>query len=401
MSSIMTVSQLNRYMKFLVDGDKNLTNVMVSGEISNFKAHFASGHLYFSIKDATGTLSVVMFKDSASMLKFVPQDGMKVIIAGRISVYEQQGKYQLYAKSMQPDGLGALNLAYEQLKEKLENEGVFNNHRSLPEFPEKIAVITSETGAVFHDIRNISSRRWPLTEIVLIPSAVQGELAEAQLVSAVKKANSMEDIDLIIIGRGGGSMEDLWCFNSEELARTIFASRIPVISAVGHETDFTICDFAADLRAPTPSAAAELAVPDMFEVEALLDSLIFTIRKRVTDKIDVYKLELDRLANSRHLRNPELIYQNQRNSLDNLTKLLEINVRKKLAESKADLVESYAELTALNPLNVLNRGYAVASKDSKLVKSITDIESGDKLNIELSDGSFTAKVLDKKEKDNA
>ena len=263
---IVSVSQLNTYLKGLLDSDPNLQYVFLSGEISNLTDHYSSGHIYLSLKDSKAVIKAVMFAFNASRLRFKPQNGMKVLVRGKVSIYELSGQYQLYIEDMQPDGIGALTLAFEQLKDKLNKEGLFDPQakKPLPKFPEKIAVITSPTGAALQDIRNILTRRWPYAEIALYPVLVQGEGASSQLTNAINMV-SESDTDVAIIGRGGGSIEDLWAFNSEELARAIFSCKVPVISAVGHETDFTICDFVSDMRAPTQSAAAELAVPHRTE----------------------------------------------------------------------------------------------------------------------------------------
>ena len=272
---VLSVSQLNRYIKMNFDADENLANIFISGEISNFTNHYRTGHLYFTLKDDSAAVRAVMFNSSAKRLKFMPEDGMKVIARGRVSVYEASGQYQLYVDDMQPDGVGALNLAYEQLKEKLQKEGLFSelHKKPLPPYPEKVGVITSPTGAAVRDIINVLGRRFPYAEIVFCPVLVQGDGAHLQLTDAVNLFNSERAADVIIIGRGGGSIEDLWEFNDEGLARAVYNSEIPVISAVGHETDFTICDFVADMRAPTPSAAAELAVPDANELQYALSAL--------------------------------------------------------------------------------------------------------------------------------
>ena len=278
--NVLSVSQITGYLKSLLEGDPNLNPVFISGEISNFTDHYRSGHLYFSLKDEKAVLKAVMFSSSARRLRFRPSDGMKVLCRGRISLYEASGQYQLYVDDMQPDGLGTLNLAYEQLKTRLEKEGLFDaaRKRPIPRYPRRVGVITSPTGAAVRDICQILGRRWPMAEIVFCPVLVQGEEAAPQLVEALARMNRVDGVDTIIIGRGGGSLEDLWAFNEESVARAVAASKIPVISAVGHETDFTICDFVADLRAPTPSAAAELAVPDQMEEKMLVESAWYTLR---------------------------------------------------------------------------------------------------------------------------
>lgn len=315
---VLSVSQLNRYIKMNFDADENLANIFISGEISNFTNHYRTGHLYFTLKDDSAAVRAVMFNSSAKRLKFMPEDGMKVIARGRVSVYEASGQYQLYVDDMQPDGVGALNLAYEQLKEKLQKEGLFSelHKKPLPPYPEKVGVITSPTGAAVRDIINVLGRRFPYAEIVFCPVLVQGDGAHLQLTDAVNLFNSERAADVIIIGRGGGSIEDLWEFNDEGLARAVYNSEIPVISAVGHETDFTICDFAADMRAPTPSAAAELAVPDANELQYALSALKNRMFLNVSSGIADRRSRLEYLTSKGALKSPDEMLSNRSQRLD-------------------------------------------------------------------------------------
>lgn len=394
MSSVLTVSQVNMFVRSLIEGDGRLSNVLISGEISNFTHHYRSGHLYFSLKDQKGSIRAVMFADSTRSLKFMPEDGMKVIVSGRVSVYEAAGQYQIYVKSMQPDGVGALNLAFEQLKVKLKDEGLFDRKRPLPPYPEKIAVITSPTGAAVQDILNILGRRWPVAEVVLCPASVQGDLAVGQLISALKKVNQLKCADLIIIGRGGGSIEDLWAFNSEELAREVFASDIPVISAVGHETDFTICDFVADLRAPTPSAAAELAVPNVYDEMDNIMQLYYAAEGIISDKIRGYKMEVDGLSGSKFLADPGSSLKLARERLSVLTKELILREDRIIRNAKADAAVLAGKLDELSPLKVISRGYSVLHKDNgKVVTSCKDVTENDEIISVLRDGEIKMRVL--------
>ena len=320
----LTVRQLNLYVRSLLEGDAHLSSLTLEGELSNFKNHYSSGHLYFTLKDEKSSIKAVMFQSYTRGLSFVPENGMKVLVRGRVSVYEPSGQYQLYIEDMQPDGMGALTLAYEQLKEKLAAEGLFSkdHKKPLPQFPEKISVITSPTGAAIQDIRNVLYRRWPYADVELIPVLVQGEGSASQLKDAINKVSNEHTSDVVIIGRGGGSIEDLWSFNDEELARAIYNCSVPVISAVGHETDFTICDFVADMRAPTPSAAAELAVPSLGEVKYKFDNLKGKLTKSITDKIGENRMILNHISQKPVLKNPEEIYEIKGMHLDNLVNRL-------------------------------------------------------------------------------
>ncbi|WP_255882934.1 MULTISPECIES: exodeoxyribonuclease VII large subunit [unclassified Ruminococcus] len=383
---ILTVSQINFYIKSIIDNDPKLKTVFVCGELSNFTRHYKSGHLYFSLKDDKAVIKSVMFSFAASRLRFAPSDGMKVIVRGKISVYEPSGQYQLYVEDMQPDGAGALALAYEQLKSKLENEGLFGveHKKPLPPFPERVGVITSPTGAARRDIENIISRRYPSAEIILYPVTVQGDTAPGQLIRALEYMDSKSDV--IIIGRGGGSAEDLWAFNDEGLARKIFDCKTPVISAVGHETDFTICDFVSDMRAPTPSAAAELAVPDR---EELLNSIMqrrFTLLQLMKSRINNGEEKLRAVRRS-VLFSPEKYIAEQSLKADVCTRRFKSAVDKYISDKENSLKYSAAALMHLSPLNILSRGYALPTKDGKTVKSVKEISLGEKFRLILNDGS--------------
>ena len=391
----VTVKQLNLFVKSIIEGEPRLNDVYVIGEISNFKNHYASGHLYFTLKDNDASIRCVMFKGYASRLKFSVSDGLKVIVRGRVSLYEKDGQYQFYAEEMYPDGLGDISLQFEQIKERLTKEGLFDsqNKRPLPKFPKSIAVITSETGAAVRDILNILSRRYPITEIVLCPVSVQGENAVPEMLDALERVYSLSRCDLIIIGRGGGSIEDLWAFNSEALARKIFESPIPVISAVGHETDFTICDFVADLRAPTPSAAAELAVPDISDINKRLLACNRSLKSALQDKLNYLKLRFAAIENSPYLKTPQrsLIYSRRQN-IDILTDNLINRYNGVLSHYSLRLKQSIASLDALSPLKVLSRGYSVAEINGKVLKSVKNANVGDELTLKLSDGSLICTV---------
>ncbi len=394
---VLSVSQLNNYLKSLIDEIPVFRNLYISGEISNFTNHYRSGHYYFSLKDDKAVVKAVMFRAYNEHIKFIPENGMKVLVKARLSVFERDGVYQLYVEDMQPKGLGGLNLAYEQLKEKLEQEGLFSaeHKKELPKYPSRIGVITSPDGAVLHDIQNVISRRYPIASIDLVPVQVQGESAAQQLTEAVRQLNSEKSCDIIIIGRGGGSAEDLWAFNDEKLARAIFACEIPVISAVGHETDFTICDFVSDLRAPTPSAAAELAVPDIAELHAILK-----IKKDVLDRLIFSRLETERnrlkgLRSRPCLNNIGFIIEENRLLVDKTEKRLTSRI-KTLTESEQQRVKLFAgRLESLSPLKVLARGYALALKDGRAVRSSSEIDEGEILHIKFAEGGAKCSVIEK------
>lgn len=392
---VLSVSQLNRYIKMNFDADENLANIFISGEISNFTNHYRTGHLYFTLKDDSAAVRAVMFNSSAKRLKFMPEDGMKVIARGRVSVYEASGQYQLYVDDMQPDGVGALNLAYEQLKEKLQKEGLFSelHKKPLPPYPEKVGVITSPTGAAVRDIINVLGRRFPYAEIVFCPVLVQGEGAHLQLTDAVNLFNSERAADVIIIGRGGGSIEDLWEFNDEGLARAVYNSDIPVISAVGHETDFTICDFVADMRAPTPSAAAELAVPDANELQYALSALKNRMFLNVSSGIADRRSRLEYLTSKGALKSPDEMLSNRSQRLDTAFSKILSSYENRIGGKKVEFISAATALSKLDPMSVLMRGFAfVSDKSGKNVYSSQALAKGDKIDVRFHDGSAVCEV---------
>lgn len=392
---VLSVSQLNRYIKMNFDADENLANIFISGEISNFTNHYRTGHLYFTLKDDSAAVRAVMFNSSAKRLKFMPEDGMKVIARGRVSVYEASGQYQLYVDDMQPDGVGALNLAYEQLKEKLQKEGLFSelHKKPLPPYPEKVGVITSPTGAAVRDIINVLGRRFPYAEIVFCPVLVQGEGAHLQLIDAVNLFNFERAADVIIIGRGGGSIEDLWEFNDEGLARAVYNSEIPVISAVGHETDFTICDFVADMRAPTPSAAAELAVPDANELQYALSALKNRMFLNVSSGIADRRSRLEYLTSKGALKSPDEMLLNRSQRLDTAFSKMLSSYENRIGGKKVEFISAATALSKLDPMSVLMRGFAfVSDKNGKNVYSSQALAKGDKINVRFHDGSAVCEV---------
>lgn len=392
---VLSVSQLNRYIKMNFDADENLANIFISGEISNFTNHYRTGHLYFTLKDDSAAVRAVMFNSSAKRLKFMPDDGMKVIARGRVSVYEASGQYQLYVDDMQPDGVGALNLAYEQLKEKLQKEGLFSelHKKPLPPYPEKVGVITSPTGAAVRDIINVLGRRFPYAEIVFCPVLVQGDGAHLQLTDAVNLFNSERAADVIIIGRGGGSIEDLWEFNDEGLARAVYNSEIPVISAVGHETDFTICDFVADMRAPTPSAAAELAVPDANEFQYALSALKNRMFLNVSSGIADRRSRLEYLTSKGALKSPDEMLSNRSQRLDTAFSKMLSSYENRIGGKKVEFISAATALSKLDPMSVLMRGFAfVSDKNGKNVYSSQALAKGDKINVRFHDGSAVCEV---------
>jgi|GEM_PF-5211 len=393
--NIWTVSQLNGYIKNLFDGDMNLINISVTAEISNFKKNL-SGHLYLTLKDEKCAINAVMFKSAAGHLKFEPENGMKVIANGRVSIYEVSGQYQLYIENLTVSGVGDLAVAYEQLKNKLEAFGYFSDEhkKAIPNFPKKIGVVTSATGSVIRDIINVATRRFPCCEIILFPSKVQGDGAADEIVAGIEYFNTRDDIDTLIIGRGGGSIEDLWCFNEEKVAEAIFKSRLPIISAIGHETDFTIADFVADLRAPTPSAAAEIAVPSSVEIREKLGKLykqsLFALRTNIERKREL----IAKFA----VKAPSDVINMYRMRLDGLFDKILVLTNHKIIDSKADLNAKMSKLDALSPLKVLERGFAVVkNSEGVAVKSVGDVKSGDKVGIRFADGEVGA-VIDKEAK---
>mgnify|MGYP000043695905 FL=1 len=392
---VLSVSQLNRYIKMNFDADENLANIFISGEISNFTNHYRTGHLYFTLKDDSAAVRAVMFNSSAKRLKFMPEDGMKVIARGRVSVYEASGQYQLYVDDMQPDRVGSLNLAYAPLKEKRQKEGLFSEHhkKPLPPYPEKVGVITSPTGAAVRDIINVLGRRFPYAEIVFCPVLVQGEGAHLQLTDAVNLFNSERAADVIIIGRGGGSIEDLWEFNDEGLARAVYNSEIPVISAVGHETDFTICDFVADMRAPTPSAAAELAVPDANELQYALSALKNRMFLNVSSGIADRRSRLEYLTSKGALKSPDEMLSNRSQRLDTAFSKMLSSYENRIGGKKVEFISAATALSKLDPMSVLMRGFAfVSDKNGKNVYSSQALAKGDKINVRFHDGSAVCEV---------
>lgn len=391
---VLSVSQINFYIKSIIENDGSLQFVLVTGEISNLTVHQRSGHIYLSLKDSNSVISAVMFAGNARRLKFRLENGMKVICRGRISVYEPSGRYQLYIEDMQPDGVGALTLAFEQLKKSLAQKGLFDNahKKPLPKFPKTIGVITSPTGAAVQDITNIIRRRFPSADIVLAPVLVQGESAPEQLVRAVNKFSASKIADVVIIGRGGGSAEDLWAFNDEQLAYAVYNCETPIISGVGHETDFTVCDFVADVRASTPSAAAELAVPDRQELMSYYFKQKQYISAMLDRKIKTAQLRLENQQRRMSASSPKLKAEQLEKQLsaksEKLTRFMNIYISDK--ENK--LIAAKGKLDGLNPLNVLNRGYAIAEKDEKIITSSKQLKDGDDFTVILSDDKINAKV---------
>ncbi len=411
----ITVTQLTKYIKYKIDNDVNLDTVYLKGEISNFKAH-TRGHFYFTIKDENTRINAVMFSSNANKVKFVPTDGMKVLVSGKISVYEATGGYQIYVNEMLEDGVGNLYIAFEQLKKKLEEEGLFDisKKKKIPKIPDTIGIITAPTGAAIKDILSTIKRRWPLAKTILFPSLVQGEEAANDIVRNINLSKQYP-LDVLIIGRGGGSIEDLWPFNEEVVARAIYELETPVISAVGHEIDFTIADFVADLRAPTPTGAAEMAVPNMKDVTNYLKQLDLRLITNISNIINIKKEYLNKLQNNFVLKNPLAIYEVKEQKFDNLYNRLLINyknlvnnnsnkiilINNNLINSMNNLLNKNTnkynnliqKLEALNPILTLKRGYAIVKSNNKAIESITKIKKDDIINIELQDGSINAKVI--------
>ena len=412
----ITVTQLTRYIKYKIDNDTNLNEVFLKGEISNFKAH-SRGHFYFTLKDEGSRINAIMFASSTKNLKFVPQDGMKVLVTGKISVFEANGAYQIYVNDMLEDGVGNLYIAYEQLKKKLESEGLFreDHKKKIPKIPTNIGVVTAPTGAAIKDIISTIERRWPLANVYLFPSLVQGEDAKEDIVRQIKRAEEFQ-LDTLIVGRGGGSIEDLWPFNEEIVARAIYECPIPVISAVGHEVDFTIADFVADLRAPTPTGAAEMAVPQISDVIKYLNQVNIRLNNTITNKVTNYRRKLNDIYSRNIFKNPISIYQSKemlfdsiierlKFSLTNLTNIKEKELIKlmnsyvlknpyQLLDKKSNkYLQLISKLETLSPLLTLKRGYAITKKDGKVISSSKDLKKKDKLSIEFSDGNIDAEVI--------
>ena len=391
---IFGVTEVNHLVKLLLDNEPMLTNVAVRGELSNYKM-YPSGHHYFTLKDPEGALRCVMFKGSAMKLRFRPENGMKVVVTGRISVFPRDGVYQMYCNTLTPEGAGDLALAFEQLKAKLHAKGLFDpeHKKSLPAYPERIAIITSSAGAAVHDMIRILRRRYPIAKVILLPVRVQGAEAPPEIVGAIRYANRWKVADLIITGRGGGSMEDLWAFNDERVARAIYESELPVISAVGHEPDVTIADFAADVRASTPSNAAEIAVPDQIELLRWLQGVEERMTQSQTQRIDVLRQKLDVLAGKRVMTDQLAYVQDKRMELIHVQQRLGDLAGIALGQKRQQFTALAASLDAMSPLKVLGRGYAMAQNESgQILKSYRDVEAGERLTVTLGEGGFTCRV---------
>ncbi len=435
----ITVSQLNKYLKYKIDNDPNLGIVFLKGEISNFKNH-TRGHFYFTLKDDTSRINAIMFQGNASKIPFLPVDGMKVLVSGRVSVYEQSGSYQLYVDTMLEDGVGSLYLAFNQLKEKLEKEGLFRpeHKKSIPKIPEKIGIITAPTGAAIKDILSTIKRRFPLVETILFPALVQGEYAKDDIVKKIKIANTY-DLDVLIVGRGGGSIEDLWPFNEEVVARAIYESKIPIISAVGHEIDFTIADFVADKRAPTPTGAAEMAVPDKKDLLVYLEQVNIRLEKSLTNKLKIYKEKLISLENSQVLKNPKRILEVKEQNFDllyekllkeikiiltskkeglnllkscfifknpnilivdkiytynDLIKNINKQIEKIISNKQNNYLNLLSKVEVLNPITTIKRGYSVVRINDRTITSVKKVKKGDKITNQISDGNIISEVVE-------
>ena len=413
----ISVSQLTRYIKYKIDNDVNLNEVFLKGEISNFKAH-SRGHFYFTLKDEGSRINAIMFASQTKKIKFVPQDGMKVLVTGKISVFEANGGYQIYVNEMLEDGVGNLYIAYEQLKKKLENEGLFNkdHKKEIPHIPKRVGVVTAPTGAAIKDIISTIKRRWPLTEIYLFPSLVQGEDAKEDIVKQIKKAeNFYLPLDTLIVGRGGGSIEDLWPFNEEIVARAIYECKIPTISAVGHEIDFTIADFVADLRAPTPTGAAEMAVPQLSDMKNYLNQVNIRLNNTINNKINNNKRKLNDIMARNIFKNPMIIYEKKELYFDSILERLKFSLKSLKSAKEKELIKvknSYilknphqllekkgnkylqlvSKLETLSPLLTLQRGYTMTKKEGKVITKSTDLKKKDIIEIVFSDGSVNAEI---------
>lgn len=390
----ISVTELNKYVKDRVAADEFLNNVFVKGEISNFKHHY-SGHMYFTLKDENSLIKCVMFKTSTATLNFVPKDGMKVLVLGTVSVFERDGIYQIYCKAMQEDGMGSLHIAYEKLKKQLEEEGLFDekHKKPIPFMPKIIGVLTSNTGAVIRDIINVSTRRNPNVYIRLLPVPVQGEGAGIKIAKAIKVMNEKKLADVIIIARGGGSLEDLWPFNEEVVARAIYDSELPVISAVGHETDFTIADFVADLRAPTPSAAAELAVADVEDLQYTINLYQRRLKMSLKRKIEFMRLRYEKVMSSRAFKDPLNKINDYYIRIDRFIKSMENSSIKKLKDSKIEAAKIMTRLDTLSPLKTLTRGYCLTESNGKVVTKAEELKFGMEIDLKFQDGSAKAKVI--------
>ncbi len=394
---VYTVSTLNNYIKDMIDSDITLRELFIVGEISNFKAH-SSGHMYMTLKDEKSAIKAVMFKGNASRLKFMPADGMSVIVFGSVSVFQRDGQYQLYIQNMQPDGIGSLTLAFEQLKEKLMKEGLFaaEHKKELPRYPKTVGVVTSDTAAAFEDIKNVLKRRWPMADILLSPTKVQGEAAVPEIIKAITSLDESGRADVIILARGGGSIEDLWCFNDERVARTIYSCKTPLITGVGHEIDYTIADFVADYRAPTPSAAAEVSVPDIRTELSDISKMRLQIQRTLTNMLNSYKDSLDFIRSKNVLKSPLGLIDERRLILDGYYDRMSSCMTSVFTAQKNRFELEMRRLDAFSPLKVLGRGYAIAEKDGRVIKSINDVSLSDDISLKVADGKISCKVIDKK-----
>jgi len=392
--AVLTPTQVGQYIKGFMDRDRVLSGLLVRGEISNYKL-YPSGHHYFTLKDSEGALRCVMFRGDASSLRFRPQNGMQVIAAGRVTVFPRDGQYQMYCVRLTPEGAGDLHLAFEQLKERLLREGLFDQNRKkeIPAFPRTIALVTSPAGAAVRDMLRILSARWPMAKVCILPVRVQGEGAAEEIAAAIRWANWKQIADLIITGRGGGSVEDLWAFNEEIVARAIFGSGIPVISAVGHEPDVTISDFVADLRAATPSNAAELAVPDQNELAAVLMGMETRLARGINVRLERERRTLERIGKSRVLTDPQTYFREKRMLLDYQGSRLTHGLEKSVSAQRQRLGQLAAALDAMSPLKVLGRGYALAQKeDGRIVASVKDLVPGERFELRVADGSLSCRT---------
>ena len=390
----ISVSELNSYIKNKIADDEYLNNVLIKGEISNFKNHY-TGHMYFTLKDENSLIKCIMFKSYAQKLDFMPKDGMKVFVLGGVSVSERDGIYQIYVKAMQEDGVGILYKKYEELKQRLDEEGYFDesHKQKIPLMPKVIGVLTSQTGSVIRDIINVSTRRNPNVQIRLYPVPVQGEGAAEKIADGIRVMNENNLADVLILARGGGSLEDLWPFNEEIVAHAIYNSKLPIISAVGHETDFSISDFVADLRAPTPSAAAELAVPDIYEIKQKINVYQNRLRMSLVKKVEIMKLRYEKCMNSRVFKEPTRNINDNYLRVDNYIKRLENTIKIKQKEEKTKYIELISKLDALSPLKTLTRGYSIVETDNKIIKSSKQLSTGDKIKLRFSDGQKNAEIL--------
>ena len=390
----ISVSELNSYIKNKIADDEYLNNVLIKGEISNFKNHY-TGHMYFTLKDENSLIKCIMFKSYAQKLDFMPKDGMKVFVLGGVSVFERDGIYQIYVKAMQEDGVGILYKKYEELKQRLDEEGYFDesHKQKIPLMPKVIGVLTSQTGSVIRDIINVSTRRNPNVQIRLYPVPVQGEGAAEKIADGIRFMNENNLADVLILARGGGSLEDLWPFNEEIVAHAIYNSKLPIISAVGHETDFSISDFVADLRAPTPSAAAELAVPDIYEIKQKINVYQNRLRMSLVKKVEIMKLRYEKCMNSRVFKEPTRNINDNYLRVDNYIKRLENTIKIKQKEEKTKYIELISKLDALSPLKTLTRGYSIVETDDKSIKSSKQLKTGDKIRLRFSDGQKNAEIL--------